>query len=55
MYLVFSHEASFFVKVKYEQMHKNLESVSKQLEEAQQQIQLRELNTGSPGGGKNSR
>lgn len=38
------------MQVKYEQMHKNLESVSKQLEEAQQQIQLRELSTGSPGG-----
>ncbi|KAM9330816.1 unconventional myosin-XVIIIb [Gastrophryne carolinensis] len=38
------------MQVKYEQMQKNLESVTKQLEEAQQQIQLRELNTGSPGG-----
>nr|DBA22886.1 TPA: hypothetical protein GDO54_013877 [Pyxicephalus adspersus] len=38
------------MQVKYEQMQKNLESVSKQLDEAQQQIQLRELNTGSPGG-----
>ncbi|KAM5191668.1 unconventional myosin-XVIIIb [Mantella aurantiaca] len=38
------------MQVKYEQMLKNLESVSKQLDEAQQQIQLRELSTGSPGG-----
>ncbi|XP_018415994.1 PREDICTED: unconventional myosin-XVIIIb [Nanorana parkeri] len=38
------------MQVKYEQMQKNLESISKQLEEAQQQIQLRELSTGSPGG-----
>ncbi|XP_063310710.1 unconventional myosin-XVIIIb isoform X1 [Pelobates fuscus] len=35
---------------KYEQMQKNLETISKQLEEAQQQIQLRELNTGGCGG-----
>ncbi|XP_053558065.1 unconventional myosin-XVIIIb [Bombina bombina] len=40
------------MQVKYELMQKNLESVSKQLEEAQQQIQLRELNTGSSSGGE---
>ncbi|KAM4808061.1 unconventional myosin-XVIIIb [Rhinophrynus dorsalis] len=38
------------MQVKYEQLQKNLESVSKQLEEAQQQVQLRELNTGGSGG-----
>ncbi|XP_068102632.1 unconventional myosin-XVIIIb-like [Hyperolius riggenbachi] len=38
------------MQVKYEQMQKSMDSVTKQLEEAQQQIQLRELNTGSPGG-----
>ncbi|XP_053325374.1 unconventional myosin-XVIIIb [Spea bombifrons] len=35
---------------KYELIQNNLETVSKQLEEAQQQIQLRELNTGISGG-----
>uniref|UniRef100_A0A8C5LTT9 Myosin XVIIIB n=1 Tax=Leptobrachium leishanense TaxID=445787 RepID=A0A8C5LTT9_9ANUR len=38
------------IQVKYEQMQRNLETLSKQLEEAQQQIQLRELNTGGSGG-----
>ncbi|KAM4707086.1 unconventional myosin-XVIIIb [Discoglossus pictus] len=38
------------MQAKYELMQKNLESISKQLEEAQQQIQLRELNTGGSGG-----
>ncbi|XP_063769282.1 unconventional myosin-XVIIIb isoform X2 [Pseudophryne corroboree] len=38
------------MQIKYEQMQRNLESISKQLEEANQQIQLRELSTGSPGG-----
>uniref|UniRef100_F6WUI3 Myosin 18b n=1 Tax=Xenopus tropicalis TaxID=8364 RepID=F6WUI3_XENTR len=37
------------MQAKYEQMQKNLDSVSKQLEDAQQQIQLRELNAGSSG------
>ncbi|XP_072003128.1 unconventional myosin-XVIIIb [Engystomops pustulosus] len=39
------------MQVKYEQMQKGLESVSKQLDEANQQIQLRELGISSPGGG----
>ncbi|XP_040272499.1 unconventional myosin-XVIIIb isoform X1 [Bufo bufo] len=39
------------MQVKYEQMQKSLESLSKKLEEANQQIQLRELGTSSPGGG----
>ncbi|KAM3938083.1 unconventional myosin-XVIIIb [Leptodactylus fuscus] len=39
------------MQVKYEQMQKSLECVSKQLEEANQQIQLRELGTSCPGGG----
>ncbi|XP_075681988.1 unconventional myosin-XVIIIb [Rhinoderma darwinii] len=39
------------IQVKYEQMQKSLESVSKLLEEANQQIQLRELGASSPGGG----
>ncbi|KAM8960687.1 unconventional myosin-XVIIIb [Pelodytes ibericus] len=38
------------MQVKYEQLQKSIETISKQLEEAQQQIQLRELNTGSSGG-----